>query len=385
MRRVVHITTVHNPADVRIFQKQATTLAEHGYQVTLIACADQSSASGAVSLRALARPRGRIARMTLTAAQAFRAAWNEKADLYHFHDPELVFVGLLLKLLGKTVVYDVHEDAAKDVYDKPYLPAWSKPIVHDIVAFVERAAVRSFDAIVAATSSIAANFPGERTVLIRNVPKLSELNVQDGVPFAERSRTVAYVGGLAPFNGPDQMIRAMGELPDDAGIRLVLGGRPPSEADDARFRSTPGHEHVDFVGWVDRKRLRAIFADARAGLVVYQPTPNIMAAEPNKFFEMLSAGLPLIVSDLPHWRRFILEHDCGLVVAPDDPRAIAHAIRTLVDDPARAEAMGRRGRALVEREYNWEAESAKLLDLYEWLLEGREKRGTRVALPVRQY
>jgi glycosyltransferase involved in cell wall biosynthesis len=306
--------------------------------------------------------------MTRTAAQAFRAALDEQAELYHFHDPELVSVGLLLKLFGKRVIYDVHEDAAKDVHDKPYLPEWIKPVLRLAVSFIERMSVSWFDAIVAATSAIAAKFPPERTILLRNVPKLLELNVDSAASFESRPRAVAYVGGLAPFNGPDQMIRAMGKLPAGCDIRLVLGGRPSSAGDDARFRAIPGQERVDFVGWVDREQLRQIFANARAGLVLYQPTPNIMECEPNKFFEMLSAGLPLIVSDLPHWRKFVVEHDCGLVVAQDDPAAIAKAILTLVDDPVRAEAMGRRGRALVEREYNWEAESAKLLALYERLL-----------------
>jgi glycosyltransferase involved in cell wall biosynthesis len=323
--------------------------------------------------------------MTRTAVQAFQAAMAERADLYHFHDPELIAVGLLLKLCGKTVVYDVHEDAAKDIYDKPYLPGWVKPPLSVAVGLFERAATRWFDAIVAATTSIAANFPPDRTVLLRNVPKIAELNTNGGAPFARRSRTVAYVGGLAPFNGPDQMIRAMDALADDADIRLVLGGKPASAADDERFRVTPGHERVDFVGWVDRETLRRIFADARAGLVVYQPTPNIMACEPNKFFEVLSAGLPLIVSDLPHWRRFVAEHDCGLVVPPHDPAAIAEAIRTLVDDPARAEAMGRRGRALVEREYNWEAESTKLLALYDRLLARAADLSAGAPAPAQQH
>ncbi|MEO8563651.1 MAG: glycosyltransferase, partial [bacterium] len=281
MRRVVHITTVHRPTDVRIFQKQAMTLAEHGYDVTLIACADGSGEQDGVRLRALTRPRGRLERMTRTVVHAFRAAMAERADLYHFHDPELIAVGLLLKLCGKTVVYDVHEDAAKDIYDKPYLPGWVKPPLSVAVGLFERVATRWFDAIVAATTSIAANFPPDRTVLLRNVPKVAELNTSDGAPFARRSRTVAYVGGLAPFNGPDQMIRAMGALANDANIRLILGGKPSSVADEERFRVTPGHEQVDFVGWVDREALRRIFADARAGLVVYQPTPNIMACEPN--------------------------------------------------------------------------------------------------------
>lgn len=367
-RKVVHLTTVHRPTDVRIFQREAATLAANGYEVTLVACADASYDDRGVRVRAIPRPRSRISRMTLTAGRAFRAALRERADLYHFHDPELIPIALLLTAAGKRVVYDVHEDAAKDVFDKPYLPSWLKPLVHVIVARVERAAAVRFDAIIAATSAIARKFPAERTVLLRNVPVMNELMTPDARPFASRSRNVAYLGGLAPFNGPEQMIRAMAALPDSAGIRLVLGGRAPTTEYEATLRAMPGHERVEFVGWVDRSRMAEVFADARAGLVVYQPTPNIMDCEPNKFFEVMSAGLPLIASNLPHWQAFIAAHDCGVVVSPDDPAAIARAIQELVDDPVRSEAMGRRGRALVEHEYNWEAESGKLLALYARLL-----------------
>ncbi|MGZ8375715.1 MAG: glycosyltransferase family 4 protein [Gemmatirosa sp.] len=384
MPKLVHLTTVHRPSDVRIFQKEAVTLAAHGYEVTLIACAPESSVSRGVRVRALSAPSGRVARMTRTALEAFRAAMDEDADCYHFHDPELIPIGLLLKLRGKRVVYDVHEDAVADVHDKPYLPAWAKPLVRAVVAGVERGATGRFDAIVAATSAIEAKFPAERTTLVRNVPVLDEMYPQHGARFRERPRRVAYVGGLAPFNGASQMVRAMSELGPDADVRLALGGRFSSAADEQAVRALPGWSSVDFHGWVDRARVAELFASARAGLVVYQPTPNIMNCEPNKFFEVLSAGLPLIASDLPHWRRFIEEHECGLVVPPDDPRALARAIRELVDDPERAEAMGRRGRALVEDEYNWERESAKLLALYERLAGPPARRSTArpVAVPA---
>jgi glycosyltransferase involved in cell wall biosynthesis len=306
--------------------------------------------------------------MTRTALLAYRASIDEDAALYHFHDPELIPVGLLLKLRGKRVIFDVHEDAAKDVHDKGYLPAWSKPFVRFGVQTVFRTGAAFFDGLVAATAGILRGLPPKKSVLVRNVPILADLPSSSDAPFAQRPRNVVYIGGLAPLNGVEQMVRAYDRIPAAAGIGFIMGGKFDSPDTEHRVSALPGMRRVTFLGWVDRERVPGLLADARAGLVLYQPSPNVLGAEPNKFFEVMAAGLPLIASDLPHWREFIELHGCGVVVPPGDTDAIAAAIRKLIDEPSVAEAMGRRGRELVRTSYNWEREKATLLSLYERVL-----------------
>ena len=82
-------------------------------------------------------------------------------------------------------------------------------------------------------------------------------------------------------------------------------------------------------------------------------------------FEYMSAGLPVIASDFPLWREIIAGNDCGLLVDPEDPQAIADAIDTLVNDPEMARRMGENGARTVREKYNWDIEEKKLLALYE--------------------
>ncbi|MGQ9498496.1 MAG: glycosyltransferase, partial [Desulfotomaculales bacterium] len=161
-----------------------------------------------------------------------------------------------------------------------------------------------------------------------------------------------------------EMVTAMTLLPEALGVRLVLAGKfvPPFLEDEVR--QLPGWERVDFRGWQDRAAVARLLGEARAGLVVLYPEPNYVEAQPNKLFEYMSAGLPVIASDFPLWRDIVEEAGCGLLVDPLDPAAIAQAIQWILEHPKEAEAMGRRGQKAVFDRYNWDTEAAKLLAFY---------------------
>jgi glycosyltransferase involved in cell wall biosynthesis len=370
VKRIAHLTSVHPPFDVRVFHKECRTLAGAGYDVVLIAPHDRSQVVEGVRIWALPKPQGRRERMSRTVRDLYRAAIAADADVYQFHDPELIPVGVLLKLRGKRVVYDVHEDVPRQILDKQWIAPSARHIVSRGAALIEMIGVRWFDAIVAATPSIGQRFPRHRTYVVRNFPILGELVASEFESYVERSPTAAYVGVITENRGLGEMVQCMALLPQRLQARLVLAGRFSPPALEQEARSLPGWTHVDFVGWQSRSQVAALLGQARVGLVLFHPAPNHINAQPNKLFECMSAGLPVIASDFPLWREIVGSADCGLLVDPQRPQAIAQALQWLLEHPLQAEAMGQRGKQAVIERYNWDLEAPKLVGLYGQLLGG---------------
>jgi len=103
------------------------------------------------------------------------------------------------------------------------------------------------------------------------------------------------------------------------------------------------------------------------GLICFLPAPNHINAIPNKPFEYMASGLPVVASNFPLWKEIIEGNKCGLTVNPKKPEEIAKAIEYLIAHPAETKEMGENGRKAVSEKYNWENESKKLLDIYQQL------------------
>lgn len=212
--KVVHLTSFHPPLDTRLFYREIRTVAAAGYEVVLIAPGERDEVVDGVPIRAIPRSRSRLGRLLTTIWQVYRAALREGARLYHFHDPELIPVGVLLKLCGKRVIYDVHEDVPRQLRTWYFIPAVLRGPLAALTEAVERLAARVFDGVAVATPVIAARFPGPKTVTVQNFPIADELAAPWALPYADRSAVLAYVGGTSEIRGIKVMVEAMGLLPE---------------------------------------------------------------------------------------------------------------------------------------------------------------------------
>jgi len=362
--RCVHLTSVHPPQDTRIWRKQCRTLAKAGYDVRLVAPDNQDTDTAEIPLKRVPRVGSRWLRVTLTSWRVLCAALREKGQLYHFHDPELIPVALVLRLLGKRVIYDVHEDVPQAMLAKHYLPSPLRRIVGAAMGWLETGAARLFHGVVAATPWIARRFPAGKTVVVQNFADVDEFSDGERRVEGNTQAMVVYAGWLGEARGIREMMQAVSLLPDSLNAELVLAGSfSPPEMEQV-VRELPGCERTRSVGWLPLEEVADLLSRARVGLVTIHPTPAYQRSQPVKLFEYMTAGIPFIASDFPYWREMLADTDAGLFCDPLDPAQIAEAIRHLLENPDQAEAMGRRGRQAALEKFTWQSQAETLLDLY---------------------
>jgi glycosyltransferase involved in cell wall biosynthesis len=372
MIKVCHLTSVHHWNDIRIFLKECVSLAAQNFDVTLIAYdAPDERIENVRIVNAGIRPLNRKDRIRKSKKLFEKIAVGQDAEIYHFHDPELIPLGKKLARKGKTVVYDIHEDVPRQLLDKPYL----NPLLARVLAFVferyENSAVKYFSALSCATPHIRKRFEKHHPLVydINNFPLLPESPETSSSQVAKENQ-VCYVGGISKIRGILPLIDAM-EFCN--GITLVLAGEFPDGALKEKAKASPGWKYVNELGLIDRKTAQKVMCESIAGMITFLPAANHIHAQPNKIFEYMSAGIPVIASDFPLWKEVIESCNCGLTVDPFSPASIAHAICDLVQNKERAELMGENGQNAVLNQYNWQTEEKKLMELYSRIQNIRKK------------
>ena len=383
MAAIVHLTSAHPRYDTRIFVKQCHSLAALGHAVTLVVADGLGDERvDGVQVIDVGRLDGRANRVLRTTRRVLQAARRLDADVYQLHDPELVPAGLHLKRLGKTVIFDSHEDVPAQLLAKPYLSPLARRLLSAGYAACERHAYRRFDGLVAATPFIRERLRHlhPNTVDVNNYPTLQEF---DAAPdWDGKVAEVCYVGSISAIRGIRELVRACELLRSPARLSLVGSfAEPALEREVAHF---PGWKRVDAHGHLGRAGVQAAMRRAVAGLVTLHPVVNYLDALPVKMFEYMAAGLPVIASRFPLWQDIVEGNGCGVCVDPGNPAAIAAAIDHFCLQPQVARSMGENGRRAVLARYNWHSEAAKLAGLYDGLLAARAQAGHPAASGAHQ-
>lgn len=364
--RIAHLSTAHGRGELRVHLKECNSLAAAGYEVHyVVADGLGDERIGDVQVHDIGVAGNRYQRLLLRPWRMLATARKLNARLYHFHDPEILLIALFLSRGGAEVVYDSHEDVPRSLLSRDWIPGWIRPGLSAMFEVFENFVAARVSGVIGATPHIAARFAdlNPNTIAINNFPLRGE--IEDAVKRGGDGRNVCYLGGISRIRGIEEMVRAL----EYVDARLILAGRFDSAETDQAVRQLPGWTKVDYRGTVSRAVVRDIMAESSVGLVFFHPEPNHINAQPNKLFEYMSAGLPVLASDFPLWRELVEDAGAGMVADPLDPKAIAETIKKLLDEPIAAHDMGLKGRQYVLEKYLWTSEEKKLVNFYKRLLE----------------
>lgn len=366
--KVVHVTSVHPLHDTRILYKECMTLAANGYEVVLVAAHDTPETFGGVRISPIPKYSGRLKRFALGSWMAYRAASKESADVYHLHDPELLIVGQLLRLGGKRVIFDMHENVPASITDKGWIPAYARSLVRSSYYFLERILLRKLSVIFAETSYRKHYNYVKVCTSILNFPfsRLASSVTTDRFP-PSQGLAIGYMGGVSKNRGAEVILEALALLDAHAFAATwhCVGGVADEYLSVLKSRVEKfKHVKVIFYGRMRPEEGWRLMAKCDVGVAVLMPIANYIESYPTKLFEYMAVGIPVITSNFDLYRSVVDRYSCGLCVNPTDPNEIYAALLSIKEDAAGATDMGRRGREAILSEFNWEKEGQKLIEFY---------------------
>jgi len=375
-KRVFVFSCVHKWDDVRVFHKQAMSLSRF-YDVQLHAIADfEYKRVNGVDVYGLPNYGKRYKRPLLW-WELLKRAVKAHADIYHFHDPELIPTGLLITwITHKPVIYDIHEDYPKAILTKSWIPKFIRKPIAAFFDWFQKLCVKGFAQVIVVTEELQRSFRSDRVTLVQNFPLLAmrddvEKLIEQRRQHGEHVKLV-YAGGLTEIRGIYEMVKAFDYIPKDMNVNLILAGSFNDKGYEQKVLDYIKTENrISFIGQVSYNDAYQLMCDSDIGLICFKPVAHNTHSLSNKMFEYMSVGIPVIASDFELWKDIIEGNNCGIMVDPLDSRQIADAIVYLTKNPDKRAEMGINGYKAYMNKYNWGAEERKLLDAYERLLKNR--------------
>jgi glycosyltransferase involved in cell wall biosynthesis len=386
--RIVYLWDADYPWDVRT-EKVCAALTDGGHRVTIAA---RNRARAPETER---RPEGTVRRMRpwrwagrrLDALLSFPAFFSPRwtgllAEVVREVDAELVIVRDLplcpaairvARRAGIPVVLDMAENypaMLRETWDAGRRRPWDVLVRNPVLAErVERWCLPRVDRVLtvveeSARRVVEAGVPAERVDVVSNTPpRARALHPPRREPGSARGITLGYVGLMEVPRGIGELLDAVALLREggtDVRLRLIGGGRDLGlfRAHAAALRLDAAA--VDFTGQLPHAEAMRAVAAADVGVIPHHADEAWNTTVPNKLFDYMAAGLPVLASDAAPVARIVAETGAGQIFRSGDPAALARGVRRMLD-PAARRRMGGAGLEAVRTRYNWETDAAVLL------------------------
>lgn len=375
-QKVCHFSSVHSVIDTRVFYRECVSMSPY-FDITLIAIGNFTGLKNGVKIIGIKKPKSRIHRAFLTIFKVFVLALKQDAAIYHIHDAEMLPFGLILSILGKKVIYDIHENTKQDILLKPWIPTNQKLFLANLYEQLLAFASNYIHYIpVVANSSYLPLFHIKQNqfTVIQNFASSKQM---EQYKIADRTilpgNHIFYIGMIKDmYYNINKLIDALYLLKQKGEIYYLhcvgyFGART-----DKSFESNPNFEsiknQIHFYGYLDMDTAYRISMQCKIGICLKNQPEEMLVSHERKFFEYISIALPSIFCNSKIYTDVAIRYPVGIPVNLNDANEIAIAINKLFNDTEFYNNCVEACKIAGNEEYNWEFESEKLSYLYQHLL-----------------
>lgn len=395
--KICFIATRHRLDDARVVHKEAQSLVSAGHEVILLLCVndnneylqydgsvlaksdDERAALEYMNMKIFGFPKrtGILGKIKMLREMSLFAS-SLDVDAFHVHEPDLALaIGIRAKILSikhnnKTpaLVHDFHEYPPGQAADAVNYVL--KPVVSLSHKLWLRLTMRWVDHVFTANSIVRGFVYSldhmSRIDVLYNVPKLSPSSLReiDKVDYESEPLVICHEGSL-PFNrGLRQMIDVLERLQDKIHLLIigdVFGEEKRWLENEISMREL--ENSITITGWLPYSEIDQKLNEAHMGLILFQELiNNRLAGPPNKLFNYMRAGLPVISVDFPEMRRIITEENCGVLLKDQSVTGISQKIEQLMHHRDALVTMGENGQKAVRNRYSWDKMEKRLLHAY---------------------
>jgi glycosyltransferase involved in cell wall biosynthesis len=382
MTNICMLSTGHSPRDDRLYHKEAISLAKIYPEIVLVMPGEEADFNEHKGIKyvPLKKANSIIARLMLIPI-ALVTVLKIRPEVCHFHDYELLLILPFLRLLSKCkIIYDVYEAHPEMVLQSNNIPDILKPLLAKLVNLNERILSRFAHSIITADDNIAKSFINscKNVTVIFNYPILS-LFVPDSDKLSHlkslyQNRTpIIYQGGMSEQRGIFQMIKAMEVIKNrKPDIILLLVGQINDKLlknVKEQIKTRDLEKYIELIGEVPHEEVVNYISVSKIGLVPLLPTEKFKKNIPQKQFEYMACGIPVLGADLPPIASYIIKADCGKVYNSTSYEELAQGIIYMIEDEAEWKRMSSAGKKAIQKLWNWNQMEEKLLHVYESILE----------------
>ncbi len=361
--KITHITSAHQRYDTRIFLKECVSIAsQKDFFISLIVADGKGDeVMKNVSIVDVGKPTGRINRMLVTTKKILQKAIELDSDIYHFHDPELIPVGLKLKKLGKRVIYDIHELTSQQILHREWIPFPLRLIISKTFNYYEENACKQFDYLLV-PQPLMIDMYNQFTNTDSICNFVSSKYFKQRTPNNNDNGTIVamHAGSLTDSRGLDNMLNTFNNIKN---AKLLLAG--PITLDN--LKKVEQTKNTLYKGMLSVEEVNGLYDESDIGIILYNNVGQYYLAFSIKLFEYMLKGMPIIMPNFGEWVGFNETYKCGINVDVTNPIDVQNAISKLANDKDLYKKLSENGMLAAKENFTWESQEKKLIQIYKEL------------------